>query len=275
MLKETTSDSAIYKTQFKTRLNCTQLTQPTACTAGCTGKLYADVRYASQLRAAAWTGGIWSKGATAQAVDAVTLDLHTPFAGTSTRLFEKGASISHFATTTTYDPNALATLVQSGLVIGTAIATGDVSLIGPSLTSDTVTAFFGLIHRSGANGETSQGFAVDYETAFAQPIVVGYASTQDQYYALDLASSVALKTRGYGGSHLAESSMVSGYSMAVYLNNFVCAKGVTPPPFTGFWRYDTYSGAPITTAAAQDRVKNFFYLATGTWVNVSAQEGAL
>jgi hypothetical protein len=272
--REQMTDSPTYTTQFRMRMNCAT-PAGAACSAGCTAKLYADVQYASQIDTAADTGGIWNKGSTAQVVDGATLDFRTPFGGAGTRLFEKAAAISHYATTTTFNVDELANLLKSALSIYTVIKTGDINLITSELIDQTLKAIFGLIHRSGTDGVTSRGLIAHFESPFWEPIPVTYASANNLYYALDLATHVRMKTRGWGGWHKAEGKVASSASIVTYVDNFVCDAGVTPPGRTGFWRYDAFDGAPLPTAALQDRVRNFLYSGFGRWFDVSGAEGTV
>ena len=273
-LREQTTDSPIYTTQFRMRMNCATA-GGAACAAGCSAKLYADVQYSSQLDAAADTGGIWDKGSTAQVVDGATLDFRTPFGGTGTRLFEKAAAISHYATSTTFNVDELANLLKSALTIYTVIKTGDINQITNELIDQTLRALFGLIHRSGSDGVTARGMIARFESPFWQPISVTYSSTDNLYYAFDLSTHVRMKTRGWGGWHKAEGKVASSASIVTYVDNFVCDAGVTPPGRTGFWRYDAFDGAPLPTAALQDSVRNFLYSGFGRWFDVSGAEGTV
>jgi hypothetical protein len=268
---EHVSNSAHFATQFRTRLIC-RTPYNTNCAAGCSAKMYTDVLYSTQLLAKADTGGIWSKGSTGQVVDGVTLDLLKPYTS-STRLFEKAASISHYATTTTFNVDELANLVKTGVNIYTGINKGEVS---GDLFASAIKSLFGLIHRSGADGSTSQGLNVGFESPFWEPIQVNYSSVDNQHYGLDLTSEVRMKTRGWGGWHRAEATAASSYSIAVYMDNFVCgANVVAPPQRTAFWRYDAYDGAPQPSSALQQRVGNFLYGAFGVPADVSKNMGTV
>jgi hypothetical protein len=268
---ENVSNSARYATQFRTRLIC-RTPYNTNCVAGCSAKMYADVQYSTQVLTKADTGGIWSKGSTAQIVDGVTLELLNPYAS-STRLFEKAVSLSHYATNTTLNLDELAELVKNGLQIYTGITKGEV---GGDLISRTVKSLFGLIHRGGADGSTAQGLHVGFESPFWEPIQLNYSSVNNQYYGLNLASEVRMKVRGWGGWHRAEGTVASSYSMAIYMDNFVCDANVAQPPQrTAFWRYDAYDGAPQPTGVLQQRVGNFLQGAFGVPADVSRNEGTV
>lgn len=270
---EHTSSSALFATEFRTRMNCRTPTGAN-CSVGCTAKMYADVKYSTQLYATADTGGIWDKGSQAQVVDGSTLNWRTPFTTTPQVLFEKAAAVSHYGTSTTFDPKALAELIKSSLKIASAVTQGSITDIGGDLVDSTINSLFGLIHRAGASGSTSQGMIAGFESPFWQPISLNYSSTNNLYYGLDLASDVRMKVRGWGGWHKAEGTVASSYSMAVYMDNFVCnTAGITPPQRTAFWRYDAFDGAPLTRAALQERVGNFLYGGFGMPVNVSANQG--
>ena len=272
---ETVYAGAVYTSSFKSRIMCTT-PSGAACAAGCSAKLYADVQYSTQVYAAADTGGIWNKGATAQLVDGATLQLVPPFGNGQIRLFEKAVSISHYASTSTLDPNALAGVLKGVLGIGKAIVSGDVSSINNQLIDSTVTSFFGLRHQTGNNGSTSQGLIAKFESPFWQPIPVNYSSADNQYYKLDLASSVDMKARGWGGWHRGQGHLASSYSMAAYVDNFVCDASVTTPPArSAFWRYDGYDGAAVPVSSLRDRVGNFFYVSFGVRPDVSKNEGSL
>jgi hypothetical protein len=272
---ETVYNGATYTSAFKSRLMCTT-PSGAACAAGCSAKLYADVQYSTQVYAAADTGGFWSKGAMAQLVDGATLQLVPPFGNGQTRLFEKAVSVSHYASSSTFDPNALAGVLKGALAIGTAIVTGDASSINNKLIDDTVTSFFGLRHHEGNDGSTSQGLIAKFESPFWQPIPVSYSSADNKYYKLDLASTVDMRVRGYGGWHRGQGHLASSYSMAVYVDNFVCDASVTAPPArSAFWRYDGYDGAAVPVSSLRERVGNFFYVAFGVRPDVSKNEGAL
>ncbi|GHG62980.1 hypothetical protein [Comamonas sp. JC664] len=273
-LREQTTDSAVYTTQFRTRMNCSTASGQ-ACPAGCSAKLYSDILYSSQIDTVADTGGIWSKGATAQVAEGVTLDFRTPFSGAGSRLFEKAAAISHYASSTTFNVDELANLLKSALSIYTVIQTGDITKITSDLIDQAVKAIAGLIHRSGADGSTSRGMVAQFESPFWQPISLSYSSTDHLYYSFDLASHVRMKTRGYGGWHKAEGRVASSASIVAYVDNFVCDAGVSPPGRIGFWRYDAFDNAPVPMGSLQDRVRNFLSSGLGRWVDVSWQEGVV
>lgn len=277
---ETSFNSAVYKTQFRTRLMCATPTGQ-ACVGGCSAKFYADVRYSTQITAAADTGGIWAKGAMAQLADGATLSLTTPSGGSTAHLFEKAVSVSHYANKTTFDPKALAQLLKGVLSIGASIFSNtdnpnnDGTISGQAI-DDTVSGFFGLRHHEGDDGSTTQGLVVDFEPPTWQPITVSYSSTNNLYYSLNLATSVQMRVRGYGGWHRGNGDLASSYSIAAYFDNFVCdAQVTTPPARTAFWRYDGYNGAAVSVSSLRERVGNFFYLAFGVRPNVTNNQGEL
>ncbi|MEO5727021.1 MAG: hypothetical protein ABI134_06620, partial [Byssovorax sp.] len=224
---------------------------------------------------AADTGGIWNKGATAQLVDGATLDLTTPFGGSGTHLFEKAVSVSHWASTTTFDQKALAGVLKGALAIAPAFTTLNGANISSTMIDDTVKALFGLRQHGGYNGSTSQGLIVDFESSNWQPIQMTYSSSNNLSYGMNLASNVQMRVRGYGGWHRGQGTIASSYSMAFYVDNFVCDAGVTPPARSAFWRYDAYDGAAVSKASLQARVSNFFYLGFGVNPNVSSNQGTI
>ena len=117
---------------------------------------------------------------------------------------------------------------------------------------------------------------VRYQSAFdSQPIMVNYSSTDNLYYGLELTSNVLMKTRGYGGWHMAEGRVASSLMTAAYLDNFSCSTGVIAPRPTGFWRYDAYTNAPYTTTALQDFARNFFITGGFSSPDVSQQQGTV
>ncbi len=271
---EAVSNSAVYKSQLKTRMVCATPGGAT-CTGGCTAKLYADVLYSSQVTAAADTGGIWSKGATAQIVDGVSLDLTTPFGGSGTRLFEKATSISHWASGIPRSIRAPWLGRSRALLASSSRSRLDADSLSGDLINDTVKSFFGLRHHEGNNGSTSQGLIVDFESPTWQPISISYSSLDNLSYGLNLAGDVKMRVRGYGGWHRGQGTAASSYSMAVYVDNFVCDAGVTPPARSAFWRYDAYDGAAVSKASLQSRVNNFFFLGFGAQANVSQNQGTI
>jgi hypothetical protein len=273
---EITSNQTSYSTQFRTRMNCSTPTGA-ACAAGCTAKLYADVQYGSRAYAEAHTWTIWDKAGTTQVVDGVTLNLRTPFGGAGQRLFEKEIAATQAANSTAFDVNQFVSFVKSSLGIYAAVQTNTYNLI-PDLLGKAIKSLVGIIHRTGgSNGSISEVMNVSYETYFDQltPIAMSYSSTDNLYYGLDLTSLVRMKVRGWG-YHSETGDLKSSYSMAVYMDNFVCDGSVTTPPQrAGFWRYDGYSEAPLSVSSLQSRVNSFFNLALGINVNTSANQGTI
>jgi hypothetical protein len=274
--QEKTANLGAYSTQLRTRMVC-QTPAGAACAAGCTAKLYADVQYGSQAYAEAHTWTIWDKAGTTQVVDGVTLQLRTPYGSADKRLFEKEIAAAQSATSTAFDVNQLASLVKSGLGIYVAIQTNTYDLI-PDLAEKAIKALAGLIVRQGGtDGSISEQLNVSYETYFDNlaPITMSYSSTDNLYYGLDLTSMIKMKVRGWG-HHSETGDLNSSYSMAVYMDNFVCDGSVTTPPQrAGFWRYDAYSGAPMSVGSLQSRISNFYYLGLGINVTPSANQGSI
>lgn len=272
---EAVSHTAVYKSQFKSRMVCVSPTGQT-CSAGCTAKLYVDVQYSTQVNTAADTGGIWSKGAQAQITDGATLHLRKPYNTNDQLLFEKAAAISHYASSSTFDPQALADVLKGALAIGTAIVKEDSSGISDDLIDRTVKGLFGLRHHSGNNGSTAQGLIADFESPFWAPIEVSYSSVDHQYYGLDLASNVRMRVRGYGGWHRGQGTVASSYGIAAYVDNFVCDASVTNPPTrSAFWNYNGYEGAAVPVSSVKDRIGNFFYLGFGVRPDLSQNTGTI
>lgn len=273
-LREQVTSNIKFQTQLRTRLACLAW-DGSACAGSCNARLYGDVLYSSRIDARADTGGIWNKGATGQVVDGVTLDLKTPW-GSGSRIFEKAAAISHFATNTTFNPQELANVVKGVLNIGTAIVGNDPSKISSELSADFIKALFGLINRSGTDGNTTQMLNVKYQSPFeSPPIEVSYSSTDNNYYGLELTTDLQMKTRGWGGWHMAEGSVASSLLVAAYIDNISCSPGLTPPRPSGFWRYDSFANAPYNASMLQDRARNFFSTGGFGWVDVSSQQGTV
>jgi hypothetical protein len=272
---EKTVNQPASSANFRTRMNC-MTPEGSACAAGCTAKLYADVQYGSRAFAEAHTWTIWNKAGTTQVVDGVTLNLRTPFGGMGQNLFEKEISASKAARSTTFDVDQLANFVKSSLGITAAIKKNDPDLIG-ELFGKAVKSLVGIIHGEGSDGWVDEQMNVSYESYFDQltPITMSYSSADNLYYGLDLTSLIKMKVRGYG-YHSETGELKSSYSMATYVDNFVCDPGVTTPPQrAGFWRYDGYDGAPLSVGDLQSRVNQFFNVALGINVNTSDKQGTI
>ena len=274
---EISVNQATRGTRFKTRMNC-QTPAGTACAAGCTAKLYADVRYATRAFAEAHTWTIWNKAGTAQVVDGVTLKLRTPFGGPGETLFEKEVGASWAAKSTQFDVNQFVSLVRSGLGIYASIQSSNANpaIIG-DLAADAIRALVGLVHREGSDGSTDQSLSVRYSTYFdyLTPITMSYSSTDQLFYGLDLTSLIKMRVRGYG-YHSETGDLKSGYSIAVYMDNFVCDGSVTTPPQrTAFWRWDGYPNAPLPASTLQQQISNFFSVGIGVSVWPSANQGTV
>ncbi len=273
--KEATSSHKAYSTRFHTRMMCVTSGNQ-ACVGGCTAKLYADVQYSASAYAEAHTWTIWNRAGTTQAVDGVKLVLRSPFAGAGETLFEKGISAQQSARSTAFNARALIDTVIAGVGLYAAIESG-AETVAVELADRLVRSFFGIIeHKGGNNGEIREDLNVAYETYFdhLEPITVSYRSDDNLYYGLDLTSEGRLKARGWG-YHSETGELKSSYGMAIYLDNFQCEAGVSPPGRAGYWRYDHVDGTALSDESLRQRIEGFFYLGFGVPLTVTQAAGSI
>jgi len=280
---ETTANLAPRTTELLTRMICIT-PDGSACTAGCSAKLYADVQYGSGAYAESHTWTIWNKAGTTQVSDGATLDLRTPYGGAGQRLFEAAVSAHQIASGTTFAPDELANAIKAGLGIYAAIQSGTPATIPPLLIAFTKSAMAIIHHDGGTNGSYTQQMEVTYRTFFdaVAPIDISYSPSTISPYALDLTSLINMKVRGYG-YHSETGEIRSGYALAAYVSNFVCDGSVSQAPAsTGFWRYDSYGGSPPAVAAPplsaanlQSGISAFLQTATGRPVPVVTNQGSI
>jgi hypothetical protein len=268
---ERVASSGATGTEFRTRIICLTPSR-TPCSAGCSARMYTDVRYSARAYAEAHVWTIWNRAATTQVVDGVTLDLMYPDGGGTRRLREKAASVHHYSNNKAYEPDDLAAVVKLGLAV---IADPSTLITDANLLSEAIGGVFGLINSGTSSNDGSHltHMKMKYESIFDPPIIINYNSSSSSAYGLDLTSELAMRIRGWG-YHSETGDAKSSYSMAAYFDNFVCDPGVTPPRPTGYWRYDGYSGAPYSIANLRALVSSFFGMVSGGGtVDVSASEG--
>jgi hypothetical protein len=233
--------------------------------------MYLLAEYGTRMHGYAETGGVWDKSAQASIADGAVLSYARPFQE-PTRLFEKLGSVTHHATSTSFNIDELASLAASALTIVTAITTENPTLITGDLLSKIIKAFAGLVSRSGSDGTTEREMFVAYDATRDGYFDIAFSSTANQVHSFRLETHARVKNRGWGGHNTDTSWYASSYLMAAGFDLYVCDASLTPPAAGVLWRYASTSNAPYNDDTLRGMTQSFFN-ALGFSVNVNGSSG--
>lgn len=257
-------------TQMRVQLLCTD-SAGVRCEGSCQGQMYLFAEYGTRMHGYAETGGVWDKSAQASVADGAVLSYARPFQA-ATRLFEKLGSVTHHASTTSFNVDQLATLAASALTIVTAISTENPELITGDLLSKIIKAFAGLVSRSGSDGTTEREMFVAYDSTRDGYFDIAFSSTANQVHTFRLETHARVKNRGWGGHNTDTSWYASSYLMAAGFDLYTCDANLTPPAPGALWRYASTTSAPYDSETLRVMTQAFFN-ALGFSVSVNGSSG--
>lgn len=258
-------------TQMRVQLLCTD-SAGVRCAGSCQGQMYLLAEYGTRMHGYAETGGVWDKSAQASIADGAVLSYARPFEA-ATRLFEKLGSVTHHATSTSFNVDQLITLAASALTIVTAIRTDNPDLITGDLLSKIIKAFAGLVSRSGSDGTTEREMFAAYDSTRDGYFDIAFSSTANHVHTFRLETHARLKNRGWGGHNTDTGWYASSYLMAAGFDLYTCDANLTPPAPGVLWRYASTSNAPYDSETLRIMTQSFFN-ALGFSVSVNGSSGA-
>lgn len=258
-------------TQMRVQLLCKDAAG-VRCSGSCQGQMYLLAEYGTRVYGYGETGGVWDKAAQASAADAAVLSYARPFEQ-PVRKFEKLASVTHYATKTSFNIDEVANVAAAAVTIVQAIVTSNPTQITADFVSKLVKSLAGLISREGNDGSTDREMYASWDSTRDGYFDISFSSTENHVHTFRLESSASVKNRGWGGTNEDESKYSSAYLMAAGFDLYTCdAHLVAPAPAT-IWRYASTTGAPYGADTLRSMAQSFFNV-LGFSVNVSGPSGS-